>query len=185
MTAIKAITAPPSDVDLEKAVQVEEKLSRALAACENLTQRLKQKKEAGEELTDEDRYEMQSLLDRLKYVEKRQNTLKGAVDADLKRKRELKQKLEAEAEARRLEAMKITKEKPAAKLRMQELRDMNQIELTQDDRDKRLKDANAVTKIVPSGGLVGFQVAEDLLVKDYDYQNDDTKNPWDGTNRDD
>ncbi len=47
MTAIKAITAPPSDVDLEKAAQVEEKLSRALAACEHLTQRLKQKKEAG------------------------------------------------------------------------------------------------------------------------------------------
>ncbi len=62
-------------------------------------------------------------------------------------KRELKQKLEAEAEARRIEAMKITKEKPAAKLRMQELRDMNQTELTQDDRDKRLKDANAVTKV--------------------------------------
>lgn len=49
---------------------------------------------------------------------------------------------------RRLEAMKLTREKPAAKLRMQELRDMNQVSLTQDDRDKRLKDANAATKVI-------------------------------------
>lgn len=41
----------------------------------------------GEDLTDEDRYEMQSLFDRLKYVEERQSKLKGAVDADLKRVR--------------------------------------------------------------------------------------------------
>ena len=61
---------------------------------------------------------------------------------------ELKQKLETEAEVRRLEAMKMTREKPPAKLRMQELRDINQVELTQDDRDKRLKDANAATKVV-------------------------------------
>lgn len=39
----------------------------------------------GEELTDEDRYEMQSLFEKLKYVEKRQTSLKEAVDADLKR----------------------------------------------------------------------------------------------------
>lgn len=41
----------------------------------------------GEDLTDEDRYEMQSLFDRLKYVEERQSKLKGAVDADLKKVR--------------------------------------------------------------------------------------------------
>ena len=41
----------------------------------------------GEDLTDEDRYEMQSLFDRLKYVEERQSKLKGAVDADLRRVR--------------------------------------------------------------------------------------------------
>ncbi|CAL8468757.1 g8297 [Coccomyxa elongata] len=129
---------------------------------------------------------MQSLFDRLKYVEERQSKLKGAVDADLKRKMELKQKLDAEAEVRRLEAMKLTREKPPAKLRMQELRDMNQVELTQDDRDKRLKDANAATKIVPSGGLVGFRVAEDLLVKDYNnYSEQQAPNQWDGKNRDD
>lgn len=39
-------------------------------------------------MTDEDRYEMQSLFDRLKYVEERQSKLKGAVDADLKRVRQ-------------------------------------------------------------------------------------------------
>ncbi|KAK9915043.1 hypothetical protein WJX75_004069 [Coccomyxa subellipsoidea] len=100
-------------------------------------------------------------------------------------KNNFKHKLDAEAEARRLEAMKITREKQPAKLRMQELRDMNQVELTQDDRDKRMKDANTATKIVPSGGLVGFQVAEDLLTKDYDYQNEGAPNPWDGKNRDD
>lgn len=60
---------------------------------------------------------------------------------------ELKQKLDAEVEVRRSEAMKLTREKPPAKLRMQELRDMNQVELTQDDRDKRLKDANAAIKV--------------------------------------
>lgn len=60
---------------------------------------------------------------------------------------EVKQKLDAGAEVRRLEAMNLTREKPPAKLRMQELRDMNQVELTQDDRDKRLKDANAATKV--------------------------------------
>ena len=43
--------------------------------------------------------------------------------------------------------MKITREKQPAKLRMQELRDMNQVELTQDDRDKRMKDANTATKV--------------------------------------
>lgn len=59
----------------------------------------------------------------------------------------MKQKLDTEAETRRLEAMKITKEKPPAKLRMQELRDMNQVELTQDDKDKRLKDANAARPV--------------------------------------
>ncbi len=47
MSSVKAILAPPSDVDLLKAAQVEEKLSRALAAVQNLTQRLKDKKEAG------------------------------------------------------------------------------------------------------------------------------------------
>lgn len=62
-------------------------------------------------------------------------------------KAEIKQKLDVEREARRMEAMKITREKPAAKLRMQELRDINQIELTQDDRDKRLKDANTSHKV--------------------------------------
>ena len=47
MASVKTILAPPSDVDLQKAAQVEEKLSRALAAVQNLTQRLKDKKEAG------------------------------------------------------------------------------------------------------------------------------------------
>ena len=62
-------------------------------------------------------------------------------------KNDFKHKLDAEAEARRLEAMKITREKQPAKLRMQELRDMNLVELTQDDRDKRMKDANTATKV--------------------------------------
>jgi hypothetical protein len=62
-------------------------------------------------------------------------------------KNNFKHELDAEAEARRLEAMKITREKQPAKLRMQELRDMNQVELTQDDRDKRMKDANTATKV--------------------------------------
>ena len=43
-------------------------------------------------------------------------------------------------------AMKVTKERPPAKLRMQELRDLNQVELTDDDRDKRYKEANAPQK---------------------------------------
>lgn len=41
-------------------------------------------------------------------------------------------------------------------------------------------------QIVPSGGLVGFRVAEDLLVKDYNnYGEQKVLNPWDGKNRDD
>ena len=39
-------------------------------------------------------------------------------------------------------------------------------------------------QIVPSGGLLGFGVAKDLLTKDFDYS-DKEKNPWDGSNRDD
>ena len=43
-----------------------------------------------------------------------------------------------------------------------------------------------VVQIVPSGGLVGFSVAEDLLVKDYkNYGEQTVLNPWDGNNRDD
>lgn len=41
-------------------------------------------------------------------------------------------------------------------------------------------------QIVPSGGLVGFRVAEDLLVKDYNnYSEQQAPNQWDGKNRDD
>ena len=43
-------------------------------------------------------------------------------------------------------AMKLSKERPPAKLRMQELRDLNQVELTEDDREKRYKEANALPK---------------------------------------
>ena len=43
--------------------------------------------------------------------------------------------------------MTVTKEKPPAKLRMQELRELNQIELTQDDKDKRRNDANAAKRV--------------------------------------
>jgi len=40
-------------------------------------------------------------------------------------------------------------------------------------------------QIIPSGGLVGYRVAKDLLVKDFKYNKDDSKNLWDGKNRDD
>ena len=47
--------------------------------------------------------------------------------------------------------MKLTKERAPAKLRMQELRDMNQAELMQEDKDKRYKDANEPKRV---GGLM-------------------------------
>jgi hypothetical protein len=58
-----------------------------------------------------------------------------------------KRQLQAELEGRRKEAMKVSREKKPAKLRMQELRDLNQVELTQDDIDRRLDASNAPTKV--------------------------------------
>ena len=43
--------------------------------------------------------------------------------------------------------MKVTKERPPGKLRMQELRDLNQAELMQEDKDRRYKDANEPKRV--------------------------------------
>lgn len=77
-------------------------------------------------------------------------------------------RLHAEQEARRKQAMTIGREKPPAKLHMQELRDMNQIELTQDDRDKRWNDANAVKKVIHTMTMCGHAYSN-TTKDDYSY----------------
>ncbi len=38
-------------------------------------------------------------------------------------------------------------------------------------------------QIVPSGGLLGFGIAQDLLTKDFEYHEPKPQDPWDGANK--
>ena len=58
-----------------------------------------------------------------------------------------KEEKKSEAAQQRHVAMKVTKERAPGKLRMQDLRDMNQVELMQEDKDKRYKDANEPKRV--------------------------------------
>ncbi|CAL5221468.1 g3664 [Coccomyxa viridis] len=171
MAVVKA-EPKPAYLDLDNAVEVEDKLTRALDAVQAHGDRLKEKTEAGEQLTTEDVNHLESLIKKLKMIEKRQTTLHDYVDADVKKKEEGNIVAAAARLARRNEAMKITKEKAAKPVLMQELRDMNQIEMDSDDKEKRWKEANAPKRITPSGGLIGFKIADDLLTKEYKEENE-------------
>ncbi|CAK0780923.1 hypothetical protein CVIRNUC_005223 [Coccomyxa viridis] len=166
MAIVKAEERPPY-LDLDNAVEVEEKLTRALDAVQAHSNRLQQKQESGEDLSLEDTYHLQSLLQKLKMIEKRQATLQEYVEADVKKKQGENEAAIAVKNARQKEAMQIVKEKAARPATMQELREMNQVELTSDDNERRWKEANTPNKITPSGGLIGFKVADDLLTKEY------------------
>ena len=64
------------------------------------------------------------------------------------------------------ERSRVTKQRPAEKVRMSDLREANKSELDKDDLEARQKAVQPVG-FIPSGGLTGFRVASDLAKMDF------------------